>query len=37
MGLVQSLANHLGLTVLTVLALALTLYLIYSMVHPERF
>jgi len=30
-------AQNLGLTVLTVICLALTFYLVYSMVHPEKF
>jgi len=29
--------QHLGLTVLSVLSAALTFYLIYVMLHPERF
>ncbi|HLM91316.1 MAG TPA: potassium-transporting ATPase subunit F [Thermoplasmata archaeon] len=29
--------QNLGLTMLTVICLALTVYLIYSMVHPEQF
>jgi K+-transporting ATPase KdpF subunit len=33
----QTLGDHLGLVTLCVLSLALTLYLVYSMVHPERF
>ncbi len=37
MGLVQALADHLGLLTLTAIAVVLTLYLVYSMVHPERF
>ena len=37
MGVLQALAAHLGLTVLTVIAVALSLYLIYAMVHPEKF
>jgi K+-transporting ATPase KdpF subunit len=37
MGPLYAIAQHLGLTALTVIALALTIYLIYSMVHPERF
>lgn len=32
-----TLAQHLGLLVFTVLAVALTIYLVYSMAHPERF
>lgn len=30
-------ADHLGLAIFTVLAIALVLYLGYSMLHPERF
>ena len=30
-------AQNLGLTTLTLLCLALTLYLIYAMLHPEKF
>ncbi len=37
MGLVSSLADNLGLVTLTVLAVGLTIYLLYAMVHPERF
>jgi K+-transporting ATPase KdpF subunit len=37
MGLLEAVTQHLGLAVLTALAVGLTLYLIYSMVHPERF
>jgi K+-transporting ATPase KdpF subunit len=37
MGTLQSLADNLGLVTLGVLSLALTIYLVYSMVHPERF
>jgi K+-transporting ATPase KdpF subunit len=37
MGLVSALAQNLGLASLTVLAAALTLYLLYVMTHPERF
>jgi K+-transporting ATPase KdpF subunit len=29
--------QNLGLTVLTLISLALTLYLVYAMLHPERF
>lgn len=29
--------QNLGLTVLTVICLALVCYLVYSMVHPEKF
>ena len=31
------LATHLGLVVFTILALALVIYLTYSMIHPESF
>lgn len=31
------LAQHLGLTTLTLVAVALTLYLVYAMLHPEEF
>ncbi len=31
------LAQNLGLTVLTLVSVALTLYLVYAMLHPERF
>ncbi len=37
MGVLEAVAQNLGLTVLTVVSLALVLYLAYSMVHPERF
>ncbi|MGD0249625.1 MAG: K(+)-transporting ATPase subunit F [Thermoplasmata archaeon] len=37
MGLTGALSQHLGLAVLTAVAVALTIYLVYSMVHPERF
>ncbi|MCI4338993.1 MAG: K(+)-transporting ATPase subunit F [Thermoplasmata archaeon] len=37
MGLVSALAQNLGLTSLTVIAVALTLYLLYVMIHPEKF
>ncbi len=30
-------AQNLGLTTLTLVCLALTCYLIYSMIHPEKF
>ncbi len=30
-------AQNLGLTALTLISLALTLYLIYAMLHPEKF
>lgn len=31
------LAENLGLTVLTVVVVALCVYLIYAMIHPEKF
>jgi len=37
MGLLETLAQNLGLTVLTVLSIALCGYLVFSMLHPERF
>jgi len=37
MGLLTALADNLGLASLTVLALALTGYLLYAMIHPEKF
>jgi K+-transporting ATPase KdpF subunit len=37
MGPFNAVAENLGLTTLTAIAVFLTLYLIYSMVHPERF
>jgi hypothetical protein len=37
MGLVDSLGQHLGLLVLTAIAVALTVYLLWVMAHPERF
>jgi F subunit of K+-transporting ATPase (Potass_KdpF) len=30
-------ADNLGLTVLTVVCLVLTFYLVYAMIHPEEF
>jgi K+-transporting ATPase KdpF subunit len=30
-------AQHFGLTILTVVCLALTFYLVYAMIHPEEF
>ena len=29
--------QHLGLTVLTIVCLVLTFYLVYAMIHPEEF
>ncbi len=37
MGLLDSVLQNLGLTLLTGIAVVLTAYLAYSMVHPERF
>lgn len=37
MGLVAALAHNLGLLSLSLIALALTVYLLYVMVHPEKF
>jgi K+-transporting ATPase KdpF subunit len=37
MGLVSALADNLGLVTLTLVAVALTIYLLYAMIHPERF
>jgi K+-transporting ATPase KdpF subunit len=37
MGPLEAVAQNLGLTTLCVLSTALTLFLVYSMVHPERF
>ena len=37
MGALAALADHLGLVVLTALALGLSGYLIYAMIHPEKF
>jgi hypothetical protein len=37
MGPLESLADHLGLVTLCVLSAVLTAFLVYSMVHPERF
>jgi K+-transporting ATPase KdpF subunit len=37
MGPLDTIAQNLGLTTLTVIAVVLTLYLVYSMIHPERF
>jgi K+-transporting ATPase KdpF subunit len=37
MGPTSWLTQNLGLTVLTVICLALTLYLVYAMLHPEEF
>ncbi len=37
MGALGWVEQNLGLTVLTVLSLGLTVYLVYVMLHPERF
>ena len=37
MGILVAIGQHLGLVVLTVIGTALTAYLVYSMLHPERF
>ena len=37
MGLLSTIVQNLGLTTLTVIAVILTIYLVYSMLHPERF
>jgi K+-transporting ATPase KdpF subunit len=37
MGASGWLAQNLGLTVLTLVCLALTFYLVYAMIHPEEF
>ncbi len=37
MGILGTLDAHLGLLSLTAIAVVLTVYLVYSMVHPERF
>ncbi len=37
MGPLEAIAQNLGLATLTVLSVALTAYLVYSMLHPERF
>jgi len=37
MGPLDWVTAHLGLLVLTVISVALTLYLVYVMVRPERF
>ncbi len=37
MGLLEAVAQNLGLAVLTAVSVMLTAYLVYSMVHPERF
>ena len=37
MGPVSALAHNLGLVTLTLIAVALTIYLLWVMIHPERF
>jgi K+-transporting ATPase KdpF subunit len=37
MGLLDALVQNLGLMTLTTIAVILTIYLVYSMLHPERF
>jgi len=37
MGLLAALAANLGLATLTLLSVALTIYLLYVMIHPEKF
>ena len=37
MGTVSEIAQNFGLITLTVLSLALTVYLLYVMIHPEKF
>ena len=37
MGPISWLAQNLGLTALTLVAIGLTVYLLYAMIHPERF
>ena len=37
MGLVAALAANLGLATLTLISVALTIYLLYVMIHPEKF
>ncbi len=37
MGSLTWVTENLGLTVLTIVSIALTIYLAYSMIHPERF
>jgi K+-transporting ATPase KdpF subunit len=37
MGPLDTIAQNLGLTTLTVIAVILTIYLVFSMLHPERF
>jgi K+-transporting ATPase KdpF subunit len=37
MGLVAALADNLGLATLTLISIGLTIYLLYAMIHPEKF
>ena len=37
MGPISWLAQNPGLTALTLIALGLTVYLLYAMIHPEKF
>jgi K+-transporting ATPase KdpF subunit len=37
MGTAAAIGQHLGLVVFTIVAIFLTGYLVYSMLHPERF
>ncbi|MGA8303940.1 MAG: K(+)-transporting ATPase subunit F [Thermoplasmata archaeon] len=37
MGTLSSLASNFGLVTLTLIALGLTIYLLYAMIHPEKF
>ena len=37
MGALGWVESNLGLTVLTLICLALTFYLVYAMIHPEEF
>jgi hypothetical protein len=37
MGSLSWVVQHLGLVTLSVICVALTFYLIYCMIHPERF
>lgn len=37
MEVLSAIAQNLGLVVLTAISVGLTAYLVYSMVHPERF
>jgi len=37
MSFLDMVAQHLGLAVLTVISVVLVVYLVYSMIHPERY